>query len=153
MGKLEEKKLNIFEAGENIEEVLANAGKVTPEIAEAAAAKIAERRKEKQTAELVDAVQKSEYIKRATHLTFKRQEKCSDRTKQYLKDITELVEKLADGALPVQEWDRKTLELKKQLDKDLIEIGKKYDQLLEDLTEMFPCSWNYRYSNLLPGNR
>ena len=60
----EVKKMNILMEdvnGENIQDVIANSSKVTEEIAEEAAKKIAERRKEKLTRDLVNVVQKSEY--------------------------------------------------------------------------------------------
>ena len=57
----ETKKMNILTEdvnGENIQDVIANSSKVTEEIAEEAAKKIAERRKEKLTKALVAVVQK-----------------------------------------------------------------------------------------------
>lgn len=57
----EVKKMNILTEdvnGENIQDVIANSSKVTEEIAEEAAKKIAERRKEKLTRDLVNVVQR-----------------------------------------------------------------------------------------------
>ena len=150
----EVKKMNILTEdvnGENIQHVIANSGKVTEEIAEEAAKKIAERRKEKLTRDLVNVVQKSEYTVSSAVLQVRRSNRTNQRIKQYLKDLATLKEDVVNGNKPVSAWEEEARNLKKQYDKDLIEIGKDIDKSLSELNELFPDSWNWRYNELVPG--
>lgn len=148
-----EKKMNILLEevnGENIQDVIANSSKVTEDIAEEAAKKIAERRKEKLTKDLVAVVQKSEYTVSSAVLQVRRSNRTNQRIKQYLKDLTALKEEIVSGKKPVSAWKEETYNLKKQYDKDLIEIGKDIDKSLNELNELFPDSWQWRYDDLVP---
>ena len=150
----ETKKMNILMEdvnGENIQDVIANSSKVTEEIAEEAAKKIAERRKEKLTRDLVNVVQKSEYTVSSAVLQVRRSNRTNQRIKQYLKDLAALKEDVVNGKKPVSAWEEEARNLKKQYDKDLIEIGKDIDKSLSELNELFPDSWNWRYNELVPG--
>ena len=150
----EVKKMNILTEdvnGENIQDVIANSSKVTEEIAEEAAKKIAERRKEKLTRDLVNVVQKSEYTVSSAVLQVRRSNRTNQRIKQYLKDLAALKEDVVNGKKPVSAWEEEARNLKKQYDKDLIEIGKDIDKSLGGLNELFPDSWNWRYNELVPG--
>lgn len=150
----EVKKMNILTEdvnGENIQDVIANSSKVTEEIAEEAAKKIAERRKEKLTRDLVNVVQKSEYTVSSAVLQVRRSNRTNQRIKQYLKDLAALKEDVVNGKKPVSAWEEEARSLKKQYDKDLIEIGKDIDKSLSELNELFPDSWNWRYNELVPG--
>lgn len=150
----EVKKMNILTEdvnGENIQDVIANSSKVTEEIAEEAAKKIAERRKEKLTRDLVNVVQKSEYTVSSAVLQVRRSNRTNQRIKQYLKDLATLKEDIVNGKKPVSAWEEEARNLKKQYDKDLIEIGKDIDKSLSELNELFPDSWNWRYNELVPG--
>lgn len=150
----EVKKMNILMEdvnGENIQDVIANSSKVTEEIAEEAAKKIAERRKEKLTRDLVNVVQKSEYTVSSAVLQVRRSNRTNQRIKQYLKDLAALKEDVVNGKKPVSAWEEEARNLKKQYDKDLIEIGKDIDKSLSELNELFPDSWNWRYNELVPG--
>ena len=150
----EVKKMNILTEdvnGENIQDVIANSSKVTEEIAEEAAKKIAERRKEKLTKDLVAVVQKSEYTVSSAILQVRRSNRTNQRIKQYLKDLAALKEDVVNGKKPVSAWEEEARNLKKQYDKDLIEIGKDIDKSLSELNELFPDSWNWRYNELVPG--
>ena len=40
--------------------------------------------------------------------------------------------------------------LKKQFDKDLIDIDKDIDKSQNELDEIFPNSWSYRWNSLIP---
>lgn len=150
----EVKKMNILMEdvnGENIQDVIANSSKVTEEIAEEAAKKIAERRKEKLTRDLVNVVQKSEYTVSSAVLQVRRSNRTNQRIKQYLKDLAALKEDVVNGNKPVSAWEEEARNLKKQYDKDLIEIGKDIDKSLSELNELFPDSWSWRYNELVPG--
>lgn len=149
----ETKKLNLFEEGtndENIQDVIAKAGKVDEDIVKAAAEKIATRRKEQVTQELIEIVQKCEYTQMSTHISYKRSNKTNKKIKEYLKDLTDLKKSITEGGAPVSDWDKKAPALKQKLDKDLVEIGKEMDALQRDLDELFPNSWSYRYNSLIP---
>ncbi len=150
----ETKKMNILTEdvnGENIQDVIASSSKVTEEIAEEAAKKIAERRKEKLTKDLVSVVEKSEYTVSSAVLQVRRSNKTNQRIKQYLKDLVALKNEVVDGKKPVSAWGEEARNLKKQYDKDLIEIGKDIDKSLNELNELFPNSWSWRYDELVPG--
>lgn len=151
-----EKKMNILSEevnGENIQDVIANSSKVTDEIAEAAAQKIAEKRKEKLTQDLIEVVQKCEFTVSSAVLQVRRSNRTNQRIKQYLKDLAALKEEIVSGKKAVSAWQDEALALKKQYDKDLIEIGNSIDKSLNDLQELFPNSWSWRYNELIPGNR
>lgn len=148
-----EEKLNILETSsneDNIQDVIKKAGIVTSEIAQFAADKIAKRRNEAVTEELISIVQKCEWVEKSTHISYQRSNKCNKKIKEYLKSISELKESITTGKAPVSDWDKKSEALKKQLDKDLVEIGKNMDELQRDLDNIFPSSWSYRYQNLVP---
>ena len=150
----EPKKMNILMEdvnGENIQDVIANSSKVTEEIAEEAAKKIAERRKEKLTRDLVNVVQKSEYTVSSAVLQVRRSNRTNQRIKQYLKDLAALKEDVVNGKKPVSAWEEEARNLKKQYDKDLIEIGKDIDKSQKELDDLFPDSWCWRYNELVPG--
>lgn len=150
----EVKKMNILTEdvnGENIQDVIANSSKVTEEIAEEAAKKIAERRKEKLTKDLVAVVQKSEYTVSSAVLQVRRSNRTNQRIKQYLKDLAALKEDVVNGKKPVSAWEEEARNLKKQYDKDLIETGKDIDKSQRELDNLFPDSWNWRYNELVPG--
>lgn len=150
----EVKKMNILTEdvnGENIQDVIANSSKVTEEIAEEAAKKIAERRKEKLTKDLVAVVQKSEYTVSSAVLQVRRSNRTNQRIKQYLKDLAALKEDVVNGKKPVSAWEEEARNLKKQYDKDLIETGKDIDKSQRELDALFPDSWNWRYNELVPG--
>lgn len=150
----EVKKMNILTEdvnGENIQDVIANSSKVTEEIAEEAAKKIAERRKEKLTRDLVAVVQKSEYTVSSAVLQVRRSNRTNQRIKQYLKDLAALKEDVVNGKKPVSAWEEEARNLKKQYDKDLIETGKDIDKSQRELDDLFPDSWNWRYNELVPG--
>ena len=150
----EVKKMNILTEdvnGENIQDVIANSSKVTEEIAEEAAKKIAERRKEKLTRDLVNVVQKSEYTVSSAVLQVRRSNRTNQRIKQYLKDLAALKEDVVNGKKPVSAWEEEARNLKKQYDKDLIETGKDIDKSQRELDDLFPDSWNWRYNELVPG--
>lgn len=150
----EVKKMNILMEdvnGENIQDVIANSSKVTEEIAEEAAKKIAERRKEKLTKDLVAVVQKSEYTVSSAVLQVRRSNRTNQRIKQYLKDLAALKEDVVNGKKPVSAWEEEARNLKKQYDKDLIETGKDIDESQRELDNLFPDSWNWRYNELVPG--
>ena len=151
-----EKKMNILSEevnGENIQDVIANSSKVTDEIAEAAAKEIADKRKEKLTKDLIDIVQRSEFTVSSAVLQVRRSNRTNQRIKQYLKDLAALKEEIVSGKKAVSAWQDEALALKKQYDKDLIEIGNSIDKSLRELQELFPNSWSWRYSELIPGNR
>ncbi len=150
----EVKKMNILMEdvnGENIQDVIANSSKVTEEIAEEAAKKIAERRKEKLTKDLVAVVQKSEYTVSSAVLQVRRSNRTNQRIKQYLKDLAALKEDVVNGKKPVSAWEEEARNLKKQYDKDLIETGKDIDKSQRELDDLFPDSWSWRYNELVPG--
>lgn len=150
----EVKKMNILMEdvnGENIQDVITNSSKVTEEIAEEAAKKIAERRKEKLTKDLVAVVQKSEYTVSSAVLQVRRSNRTNQRIKQYLKDLAALKEDVVNGKKPVSAWEEEARDLKKQYDKDLIETGKDIDKSQRELDNLFPDSWSWRYNELVPG--
>lgn len=136
---------------ENIQEVIKNASIVTEEIVTAAAEDIAKRRKEKLTEELKNIVQKCDYTIKSSVLAVRRSNRINQRNKKYLKDLSALAEDIKSGKKPTTAWDKEAKELKKQLDKDLIEIGKDIDESQRDLDNIFPTSWNWRYGEFIPG--
>lgn len=148
-----EVKTSIFnDANEdNIQEVIKNASIVTEDIVTAAAEDIAKRRKEKLTEELKNIVQKCDYTIKSSVLAVRRSNRINQRNKKYLKDLSALAEDIKSGKKPTTAWDKEAKELKKQLDKDLIEIGKDIDESQNDLDKIFPNSWNWRYGEFIPG--
>lgn len=155
---MEEKKTNILSEevnGENIQDVISASSKVTEEVVTKAAEKIAEKRKEKLTNDLINVVQSCEYTKAYTALQVRRSNRSNQRIKQYMKDLNTLVEEVKSGKKPVTAWEKESRELKKQFDKDLIEIGKNIDESINELREIFPgvCWWNNDLISGLDGGR
>lgn len=146
-------KLNIFDVNnesDDIQESISNANKVTDDVVKKAAEKIAERRKEKLTNELIDVVQKCEYIEKSAALQLRRSNRVNQRMKTYMKDLHNLAEEVKSGKKPVTAWNDEALALKKQFDKDLIEIDKDIDKSQNELDEIFPNSWSYRWNIMIP---
>lgn len=149
----EENKLNIFDVNnesDDIQESISNANKVTDDVVRKAAEKIAERRKEKLTNELIEVVQKCEYIEKSAALQLRRSNRVNQRMKTYMKDLHNLAEEVKSGKKPVTAWNDEAPALKKQFDKDLIEIDKDIDKSQGELDEIFPNSWSYRWNSLIP---
>lgn len=149
----EDKKMNILTQdidGDNIQDVISNSSKVTDEIATKAAEKIAERRKEQLTKELIDVVQRCEFTVSTAVLQVRRSNRTNQRIKQYLKDLSALAEDIKSGKKPTTAWESEALSLKKEYDKDLIAIGDSIDKSQRELNTLFPESWSYRFSKLIP---
>lgn len=149
----EENKLNIFDVNnesDDIQEYISKANKVTDEVVKKAAEKIAERRKEKLTNELINVVQECEYTEKSAALQLRRSNRVNQRMKTYMKDLHNLAEEVKSGKKPVTAWNDEAPALKKQFDKDLIEIDKDIDKSQNELNEIFPNSWSYRWSSLIP---
>ena len=146
-------KLNIFDVNnesDDIQESISKANKVTDDVVKKAAEKIAERRKEKLTNELIDVVQKCEYTEKSAALQLRRSNRVNQRMKTYMKDLHNLAEEVKSGKKPVTAWNDEAPALKKQFDKDLIEIDKDIDKSQNELDEIFPNSWSYRWNSLIP---
>ena len=109
-----------------------------------------QRRKEQLTQELKEVVQKCDYTIKSSVLAVRRSNRVNNRNKKYLKDLSALADEIKDGKRPVSDWDKESQVLKKQLDKDLIEIGNEIDELQEQLNKIFPSSWYYRFNDLIP---
>lgn len=149
----EENKLSIFDVNnesDDIQESISNANKVTDDVVKKAAEKIAERRKEKLTNELIDVVQKCEYTEKSAALQLRRINRVNQRMKTYMKDLHNLAEEVKSGKKPVTAWNDEAPALKKQFDKDLIDIDKDIDKSQNELDEIFPNSWSYRWNSLIP---
>lgn len=146
-------KLNIFDVNnesDDIQESISKANKVTDEVVKKAAEKIAERRKEKLTNELINVVQECEYTEKSAALQLRRSNRVNQRMKTYMKDLHNLAEEVKSGNKPVTAWNDEAPALKKQFDKDLIEIDKDIDKSQNELNEIFPNSWSYRWNSLIP---
>ena len=149
----EENKLNIFDVNnesDDIQESISNANKVTDDVVKKAAEKIAERRKEKLTNELIEVVQKCENTEKSEALMFRGGNRGNQRMKTYMKDLHNLAEEVKSGKKPVTAWNDEAPALKKQFDKDLIDIDKDIDKSQNELDEIFPSSWSYRWNSLIP---
>lgn len=149
----EENKLNIFDVSnesDDIQESISKANKITDEVVKKAAEKIAERRKEKLTNELINVVQECEYTEKSAALQLRRSNRVNQRMKTYMKDLHNLAEEVKSGKKPVTAWNDEAPALKKQFDKDLIEIDKDIDKSQNELNGIFPNSWSYRWNSLIP---
>lgn len=74
----------------------------------------------------------------------------NQRMKTYMKDLHNLAEEVKSGKKPVTAWNDEAPALKKQFDKDLIEIDRDIDKSQNELDEIFPNSWSYRWNSLIP---
>lgn len=143
----EEEKINILMVevnGDNIQDVISNSTKVTYEIAIEAAKKVAKRRKEKLTDELIAVVQKCEYTVSSAVLQVRRSNRTNQRIKSYLKELSALAEDIKSGKKPVSAWDIEARELKRHYVKDLIEIGRSIEESQKELAEQFSDSWSWQ---------
>lgn len=137
---------------ENINDVINNANVVDEDIAKAAAEQIAKRRKEQVTQELIEVTQKCEFAVLRTVLSVRRSNKVNKRTKAYLKDLAALKDEIVNGKKPVSDWNTKSCELKRAYDKEISDIDKEIDESITKLNDIFPNSWSWRYSSLIPSN-
>lgn len=136
--------LNINE--ENIEEVINNGAEVTKEIAEASAKKIAERRKEEMTERLVTATLKSEYTRKYSYLSMKKTKKTMEIQRNYLKKFSEKDEKLRNGGITLEDYEKDCKQIHKDANDLIREVGKWYDEQLNKLYNQYPearYSWRY----------
>ena len=81
----------------------------------------------------------------------RRSNRTNQRIKTYLKDLSALAEDIKSGNKPVSAWDKEAREMKKQYDKDLIEIGKSIDESQKELRDIFTDSWQWTYDELVTG--
>jgi polyribonucleotide nucleotidyltransferase len=136
--------LNINE--ENIEEVINSGAEVTKEIAEASAKKIAEKRKEEMTERLVNATLKSEYTRKSSYLSMKKTKKEMEIKKNYLKKFSEKDDKLRNGGISLEDYEKECKQIYKDANNLIREVGEWYDSQLDKLLNQYPearYSWRY----------
>lgn len=137
---------------ENIEDVIKNGAVVTSEIAEAAAKKVAEARKEQLTQELITIVNKADYTQKRMVLSMKKTKKESNIKIEYLKKYTDLVSKLksGDASMSTAEFQKQAKEARDVASKALRENDKWYDETCNALDEQYPeARYNWRYDDMI----
>lgn len=143
----DEKKVEVLSINEeNIEEVINNSAEVTKETAEAAAKKIAEKRKEEMTERLVTATLKSEYTRKSSYLSMKKTKKEMEIKKNYLKKFSEKDDKLRNGGISIEDYEKECRQIYKDANDLIREVGKWYDDQLNKLMNQYPearYSWRY----------
>lgn len=150
MAKEETKKQEL--STENIEEIIKNGAVITPEIAEAAAKKVADLRQEKLTQELISIVNKADYTHKRMVLSMKKTKKESNTKIEYLKKYTELVEKLKSGdkSLSTVEFQKQAKEARDLCAKTLRENDKWYEETCDALDEQYPeARYSWRYDDMI----
>lgn len=144
----EEKKVSEITA-ENIEAVLKQDATVTKEIADEAAKKIAEKRKEELTNRLIDCVNKSAYIRKRTCINMRHANEIAKISVNYTKQITELDNKLNSGEISIDDFNKEIAEKKKTADKLIGESDTKKKEQIDALIEQYPnASWEWNWRNL-----
>lgn len=151
MAKEEKKSIDIVNVSmENIEEVINNGATVTQETAEAAAKKIAEKRKEEMTERLITATLKSEYTRKASYLSMKKTDKELSIKKNYLVKFSEKDDKLRNGGITIEDYGKECAELHKEANNLIREVGKWYEAQLEKLYNQYPeARYSWRYDSFM----
>lgn len=153
MAKEEVKVADILST-ENIEDVIKNGAVVTAEIAEAAAKKVAEAKKEQLTKELISIVNKADYTHKRMVLSMKKTKKEANIKVEYLKKYTALVEDLKSGnaTLSTTEFQKQATEAKNIAVKALRENDKWYEETCDALDNQYPeARYNWRYDDAIVG--
>ena len=129
---------------ENVEESIREGRTVTPEIAKEAAERIAKKRKEDLTEELISITTRGEYLQKHAYLSMKKTDKDAKAKREYLKKYTDLYKKLCDGGISVEEFKKQSQEEKKTCSKIIRENDNWFSEQLRALNELYPNSWLYR---------
>lgn len=135
---------------ENIEEIINNGSVVTKEVAEEAAKKIAEKRKEQLTERLIEATQKSEYTRKSIYLSMKKTDKESNIKLNYLKKFSEQDDKLRNGGISLEDYEKECSKLKKEANDLIREVSRWYDDQRDKLYNQYPESrYGWGYNNYM----
>lgn len=138
---------NVETTVENVEEQIREGRIVTPEMAKEAGERIAKQRKEALTQELQDCIVKADYTKRRILLSMKKSKKDGERKIAYLKAYTEAFEKLNEGKISVEEFEKEVKEARDTCAKKLRENEVALNESENALLKVFPDSWQYRFNN------
>lgn len=134
---------------ENIDTVLKQDATVTKEIAEEAAKRISEKRKEELTARLMDCVNMSSYIRKRTCINMRHANEVAKISTNYTKQITELDNKLNSGGISIDDFHKEIAEKKRTADKLIGESDTKKKEQIDALTEQYPkATWEWNWRNL-----
>ena len=134
---------------ENIDTVLKQDATVTKEIAEEAAKRISEKRKEELTARLMDCVNMSSYIRKRTCINMRHANGVAKISTNYTKQITELDNKLNSGDISIDDFHKEIAEKKRTADKLIGESDTKKNEQINALTEQYPkANWEWNWRNL-----
>lgn len=129
---------------ENVEESIREGRVVTPEIAKEAAERVAKRRKEELTEELIAIATRGEYMQKHAYLTMKKTDKDAKAKREYLKKFTDIYKKLCEGGISVEEFKKQSSEEKKTCSKNIRENDNWFSEQLDALNKLYPDSWMYR---------
>lgn len=134
---------------ENIEEVINTGSTVTEEAAKEVAEKIAEKRKEELTERLVETTLRSEYTRKSTYLSMKKTDKEREIKLNYLKKFSEKDDKLRNGGITIEDYEKDCQELYKEANKLIREVGQWYDEQLKKLYNQYPSArYDWKYSSM-----
>lgn len=134
---------------ENVEDLIKDGATVTPEIAKEAGERIAKRRKENLTEQLIEITTEADYVHKHACLSMSKTKKDAKYKTEYLKKYTELHDKLTNGGITIDEFKKQAREEKNTCSKLIRENDKAFQEKLQTLNEQYPGSWNYRFSGLM----
>lgn len=135
---------------ENIETVLNQDATVTKEIAEEAARKIAEKRKEELTNRLIDCTNRSAYIRKRMAISMRHSNEVAKIKVNYTKQLTDLDDRLTKGELSVDDFNKEIVEKKNTAIKLIREADTKKDENNKRLVEQYPdARWEWDWRSLV----
>lgn len=140
MAKEEEKKaVDIKDiSAENIEAVINSGSTLNEETAKAAAEAIAKQRKEELTERLIDVTLRSEYTRKSSYLSMKKTDKERNIKVNYLKKFSEKDDKLRNGGISIEDYEKECTELYKETNNLIREVGRWYDEQRDKLLNQYP---------------
>lgn len=134
---------------ENIEEVINSGSTATEDAAKEAAEQIAKKRKEELTQRLINVTLRSEYTRKATYLSMKKTEKEKNIKTNYLKLFSEKDDKLRNGGITIEDYEKDCKELYKEANNQIREVGKWYNEQQEKLFNQYPqARWDWKYEGM-----
>lgn len=116
---------------------------VTAEIAQAAAQKIADDRKEKLTEEMVRSITNSEYLRKKKLLNLQKSRDLETVTKEALKKTSKLDDDLQKGNHTPESYQAERDSISKEENDETRKIDKEYYELYNQLDSQYPSMYRW----------
>ena len=127
----------------DIKDEVRNGRIVTKEVAEAAAQKIADDRKEKLTEEMVISITKSEYSRKRQLLNLQKARETEKVVKDKLVKLSSLDDDLKEGKLTPESYNKAVEAINKEERDATSKISTEYSELFDQLQSQYPSTYRW----------